>query len=73
MLLHLSVILSTGGVSVHGGVSVQGGILSPRGVSVHREISVQGDPVSIPYGNERAVRNLLECILVTNVLEGNGS
>ena len=73
MFLHMPVILFTGGglglrpggVSIPGvyvpvglcpgGVSVQGG-LCPGGLC-------HGDPP--PYGNERAVRILLECILVT--------
>ena len=49
------------GVSVQGGVSVQWGSLSlSRGGSLSRGVC-QGDP---PYSKERAVRILLECILV---------
>ena len=60
------------GVSVQGeGVSVQrgGGSLS-RMVSVGGGVSVQGVSVkeTPPYGNERAVRILLECILVLRLL-----
>ena len=47
----------SGGVSVQAGVSVRGGLC--QGDSLDR------DP---PYGNERAVRILLECILVDNIL-----
>ena len=52
-----------GGVSVQDwGISVQGvGGLCP-GVSVQRVVSVRETPLL--YGNERAVRILLECILV---------
>ena len=54
------------GVSVQGGLCPEGGSLSRRGVSVWRGlypggVSVQGYP---SYGKERAVRLLLECILV---------
>ena len=59
------VCLSTGGswslswdVSVPWCVSVQGGSL-PRGVSIQGGLC-HGHP---PYGNERAVRILLECII----------
>ena len=60
MFLHLCVILFTGGYLSEGGglyvgVSVRVGSLS-RGRGL-----CQGDP---PYGKERAVRILLECILV---------
>ena len=48
-----------GGVSV----SVKGG-LCPGGVSVQGGLC-QGDP---PYGNERTVRILMECILVCSFL-----
>ena len=56
----------SGGLSVQGrlsvwGVSVRGGSLSGRGALCH------GDP---PYGKERAVRILLECILVFNTVTG---
>ena len=83
MFLHVSVILFTGaglcpGVSVWG-VSVQGG--SGRGVSV-QGVSVRGSlsrrpPLGQetpppgqrpPYGNVRAIRILLECILVCYLL-----
>ena len=51
--------VSIGGVSVQGSVSV-GGSLS-RGQSLSRgSLSIPYQP----YGNERAVRILLECILV---------
>ena len=64
--LQVSVILFTGGsqslswgvpegAPLPGGVSIQGG-LCPGGLC-------HGDP---PYGNERAVRILLKCILVIN-------
>ena len=43
------------------GVSVQGESLSRRGVSLSKGVSFTEIP---PYGNERAVRILLECILV---------
>ena len=58
MFLHVSVILFTGisGISVHGGISVRG-----RGVLSGGEVSVMETP---PYGNERAVRILLERILI---------
>ena len=56
--------LSGGGLclGVSGG-SLSGGSLT-RG-SLTRGVSVRGDP---PYGNERAVRILLECILVWLIL-----
>ena len=58
------VCLSTRGVYVHRGVSVQGGVsvrgsFSPERVSVWGSLS--GRP---PYSYVRAVRILLECILV---------
>ena len=60
------------GVSVQG-VPVQGG-LCPGG-SLSREVSVQGGlcpggslSKRTPYGNVRAVRILLECILVHNAI-----
>ena len=57
----------TRGVSVQGGGLCLGGSLS-RGVSVQGGWGLcQGDPLPRqrpPYGNERAVRILLECILV---------
>ena len=60
-----------GGVSVYGrflsgeGVCPGGGCLCPAGVSLSsRGVSVQGDP---PYSKERAVRILLECILVSSL------
>ena len=62
--------LSRQGVSVQGdlcpgrGVSAQGGSLSRRG-SLSRGVSVRETP---KYGNERAVRILLECILVVYYL-----
>ena len=61
MFLHVSVILFTGGVSVSvpGGASVPG-VLHLRG-SLSLGVSVMESP---PYGNERAVHILLECILV---------
>ena len=67
MFLHLSVILVTGGFLSKAGagclsrrVSVEGGALCPGGGSV-QGVSVQGDPRTV---KERAVRILLECILV---------
>ena len=74
MFLHVSVILFTGGVwvSVLGGVSILGG-LCPGGLCPGGSLSwglcleggglCHGDP---PYSNERAVRIVLECILVKN-------
>ena len=57
MFLHVSVILFTGGSRFlcRGGLRPTGGVVSVRGGLCH------GDP---SYGNERAVRILLECILV---------
>ena len=68
MFLHLCVILFTGGgpgpSMHHRGVSVQG-VSFQRGLclggSLPRGGLYQGDP---PYGNARAVRILLEYILV---------
>ena len=78
MFLHMSVKLFTGRGSLSGGlcpggcgvsipgVSVQG-VSLPGGVSVWGGLCpgglYYGDP---PYGNERAVRILLECILVSH-------
>ena len=68
MFLHLCVRLVSRDISVQEGVSVWGrgclcpeGSLSRRGVSVQGDLC-QGDPL---YGNMRAVRILLECILVS--------
>ena len=70
MFLHVSVILFTGGVSVSvlggGGLCPGGSLSGGGGGSVQGEgsvwrVSVMETP---PYGNERAVRILLECILV---------
>ena len=55
------------GVSVQGTVSVQGVSVHGGGGSLSRGVSVWGGSLSWrhpPYGNERAVRILLECILV---------
>ena len=68
MFLHVSVILFTGGVSVsvlEGGGLCPGGSLS--GGALSRGWALSGGSLSWrppPYGNERAVRILLECILV---------
>ena len=71
MFLHLCVILFTGGVSVQG-VSVQGGsvyggfcpLVSVWGSLSEGSLSGRLPGQTPPYGNERAVRILLECILV---------
>ena len=61
MFLHLSVILFTGGgvsvwgVSIQGSLWLQGGVSDCRGSLLGRYL---------PYSKERAVRILLECILV---------
>ena len=84
MFLHLSVILLTGGLcpSMHhrshdwGGLCLRGSLsrgglclgVSFEGVSV-RETPRQRPPF---YSNERAVRILLECILVLNVTDFDG-
>ena len=84
MFLHLSVILFTGGggflVSVPagspsqggvclGGVSILGGSLSRGGSLSKGSLCLgglcHGDP---PYGNERAVRILLDAFLFTSML-----
>ena len=56
--------LSRQGVSVQGDLDQAGGSL-PRGGSLSRRVSVRETP---KYGNERAVRILLECILVVYYL-----
>ena len=69
--------LSTGGLSLKGGVSVQKGGLCPGwflyngvggGFCPGGEVSVGEIP---PYGNVRAVRILLECILVVILPAGH--
>ena len=65
MFSHLSVIVFTEGVSLSRGLSVQG-VSVQSGVSIQEGLCpegglCQGDPL---YGKERAVRILLECILV---------
>ena len=64
MFLQLSVILFTGRVSVQRWVSVLTGVSVQRWVSVQREAYVQGCLSDPPYGKEKAVHILLECILV---------
>ena len=59
MFLHLSVILFTGGF-----VSVQGDLCPGWGGLQGGLCSVL---VSVPYGKERTVRILLECILVDHL------
>ena len=66
IFLHVSVILFTGGGCLHPGGLFPGEGLCPLGGSLSRGVclggvSVMGTP---SYGNERAVRILLECILV---------
>ena len=53
-----SVVVSVRGVSVQGGVSIQEGVFVQEGVSVRET----------PYVYVRAVRILLECILVNKVI-----
>ena len=67
MFLHLSVILFTVGVSVTACITghVTGGGLYPGGLCPGRVSATQALP---PYGNERTVRILLQCILVLTVL-----
>ena len=50
--------------SLSWGVSVQGGSLSRR-VHVQGGLCLEGGLCQAPYGNERAVRILLECIFVS--------
>ena len=84
MFLYLYVILFIGGGSLSGGVGggLSGGVISVQGVSVQGEVSVQGVSLSgglsvqggfchgdPPYGYVRAVRILLECILVYIVIK----
>ena len=61
------------GVSVHEGVSVQGGSVQGEGLCPEGRVSIQGGlcPGGLCqghplYGNEQAVCILLECILVCN-------
>ena len=76
MFLHLSVILFTGRVSVQvGGLCPKVGLcpegslcpevgLCPEGGLCPGGVSVQGGLSDPPYGKEKAVHILLECILV---------
>ena len=68
--LHLSVILSTGGVPAPGGCLVPAGCLVPGECLVLGGVCSQGVPGGDPIPRRlllRAVRILLECILVSQL------